>query len=146
MSDAFDPHSPPGFDPETNEKEEKQVIASPHDALFKSTLTDPRMARAFLETYLPPAVCRLMNFNHIKPMDRHFVSQYLRFLHSDVIFEVECAGEPGYVMVISEHQSTPERLMPLRALQYKLAFMDSYMKAKKKQNLALGLRVGLLQW
>ncbi len=54
------------------------IIPIPHDALFKQFLTDPRVAKDFLETYLPDKIKRLCNFNTLKLEPSSYVEKNLR--------------------------------------------------------------------
>ncbi|TLY46598.1 MAG: Rpn family recombination-promoting nuclease/putative transposase [Gammaproteobacteria bacterium] len=54
------------------------IIPIPHDALFKQFLTDPKVAKDFLETYLPDKIKNLCNFSTLKLEPNSYIEKNLR--------------------------------------------------------------------
>ncbi|MCC2672179.1 MAG: putative transposase, partial [Armatimonadetes bacterium] len=90
-------------------------------------LEDPANLRDLLRM-LAPAVIMRLDFEHAERVNRSFVQPDLRKKESDLIFRVPLAGlEDGrgaWVYVLLEHQSTPDREMPLRLLLYLTQLWD----------------------
>ena len=64
-------------------------------------------------------------------MDRvHFTLPHWKKYHNDVVFRCKTKAQKNVYIVI-EHQSTPDRLMPLRILRYKYNLLSKYIDAKK---------------
>jgi hypothetical protein len=56
-----------------------------------------------------------------------FVDEALTPLHNDLLFSVQLAGRTGLVYVLLEHQSTVDKLMPFRLLQYMVRVWQSWL-------------------
>jgi predicted transposase/invertase (TIGR01784 family) len=93
-------------------------LSTPHDALFKRTFSDPANVRDELRAVLHPALLAQLNLATLRPCPGSFVDQALAGSHSDLLFSVELSGQPALLYLICEHQSTVDRLLPLRLLGY----------------------------
>ncbi len=96
------------------------VTPTPHDALFRSTFGQPRHAAAELRAVLPAPVLAELALDTLAPLDGAFVDGELRSSCVDLLFDVKLrTGGSGLVyFFVIEHQSKPDRQMPLRLLQY----------------------------
>ncbi|MCE2004262.1 Rpn family recombination-promoting nuclease/putative transposase, partial [Enterobacter asburiae] len=71
----------------------KNSTPTPHDATFRQFLTQPDIARDFMEIHLR-AVCDLST---LKLESGSFVEDDLRQYFSDVLYSLETTGGNGYV-------------------------------------------------
>jgi predicted transposase/invertase (TIGR01784 family) len=111
----------------------KSITPTPHDRFFRGSLSDPRVAREFMETNLPTHIKALVNLKTLKMCPGTFVDEKLQLHLSDVLFSVRWAGgKPGYVYVLLEHQRNPDPLMPFRNLQYTVKIMDQHYKEHRE--------------
>ncbi|BDH47503.1 hypothetical protein TUM12370_35470 [Salmonella enterica subsp. enterica serovar Choleraesuis] len=102
----------------------------PHDAVFRQFLTQARVARDFIEIHLPRSLRALCNFNTLKLESGSFVEDTLRQYYSDVLYSLKMTNESdGYVYVLIEHQSTPDKHMAFRLLRYAVAAMQRHLDA-----------------
>jgi len=93
---------------------------TPHDALFRSLMSDPARAQAFLRDHLPAEIAGKLSDRPPRIADGSFVDDALRGTRSDLLLEVETrSGNPALVYVLVEHKSTPDPGLPLQ--------LDGYM-------------------
>jgi predicted transposase/invertase (TIGR01784 family) len=85
-----------------------------HDALFKQFLTHKETARDFLTLHLPASLRQLCDLATLKLESGSFVDEALRATHSDVLYSVKTRQGEGYIYVLIEHQSSPDRFMAFR--------------------------------
>ncbi|MBJ3815321.1 Rpn family recombination-promoting nuclease/putative transposase [Shimwellia pseudoproteus] len=106
---------------------------TPHDLVFKQFLTHPATARDFMELHLPPALRALCDFRTLRLESGSFVEEQLRPYFSDVLYSLKTRnGASGYIHVLIEHQSTPDRHMAFRLMRYAVAAMKRHLDAGHK--------------
>ena len=91
---------------------------TPHDALFRRILSDPRLAAEVIQSALPPEVAACIDFGTLELLSGSFVDDDLRATQSDLVFSAMIAGREARLFVLVEHQSSPDALMPFRLLRY----------------------------
>ncbi len=111
----------------------KSLIHNPHDALFKAALQNVNVAREFLMNYLPDDIKKILDFNQITYCPSKFLSAKLKESESDVLLKVNLAGKNAYLFILSEHQSTIDKWMPLRLLEYMCCIWDNHRKQQNNQ-------------
>lgn len=107
----------------------KIYSATPNDAIFKHFLRHKAIARDFLQAHLP---CELLAQCHLEILQLasgSFVEENLRASYSDILYALQTRDGPGYIYVLIEHQSTPDKLMPFRLMRYTLAAMQQHLDA-----------------
>ena len=112
-------------------------IKNPHDKFFKSAMTNKRVAKGFLKTYLPATILEAIDLEQLKIQKESYISESLRLSMADVVFEVAFKSKQGQMFILIEHQSVPEKLMPFRILKYTVAIMDDYLKRTKNDVLPI---------
>jgi len=113
------------------------VVHSPHDKLFKSSMADLRVAREFFEHYLPPSVRDLVDLNSLELEQGSYIDESLKLSNSDVLYTINISGKPGFLYLLCEHQSSIDKLMPLRLWQYIIAIWAEYLKKTQSETLPL---------
>ena len=112
----------------------KHNIATPHDATFRQFLKLPEIARDFMEIHLPPELRSICDFNTLKLENGSFVEENLQQYFSDVLYSLKTnEGEEGYIQVLIEHQSSPDKHMAFRMIRYAVAAMQSHLDAGHKK-------------
>ncbi|MBL5824995.1 Rpn family recombination-promoting nuclease/putative transposase [Serratia fonticola] len=104
-----------------------------HDAVFKQFLTHPDTARDFLELHLPPALLQFCDLNTLKLESGSFIESGLRAYYSDVLYSLHTEQGDGYVYVLLEHQSSPDKHMAFRLVRYAIAAMHRHLEAGHDQ-------------
>jgi predicted transposase/invertase (TIGR01784 family) len=117
----------------TKESGGKQLTPTPHDAAFKQFLTHPDTARDFMKLHLPPALLTLCDLSTLKLESGSFVEESLRPYFSDILYSLKTTTGDGYIQVLIEHQSTPDRHMAFRLLRYAVAAMQRHLDAGHKK-------------
>ncbi|MGE1561660.1 Rpn family recombination-promoting nuclease/putative transposase [Pantoea septica] len=102
---------------------------TPHDAVFKTFLAHPRTARDFLTLHLPPELLALCDLSTLKLESGSFVEDDLRPYYSDVLYSLKTRAGDGYLQVVIEHQSSPDKHMAFRLMRYAIAAMQRHLDA-----------------
>ena len=108
-------------------------IPNPHDVLFRSTLKNLDVAKDFFKAHLPALVLNKINLNHLQLCDNSLLDEELKEQCSDVLYYSKLSDEScNYLYILTEHQSSPNKLMPFRILRYQLAIMGEHLKKHPK--------------
>ena len=105
---------------------------TPHDAVFKTFLSHPQTARDFMALHLPPALLAICDLSTLRLESGSFVEDDLRPYYSDVLYSLKTGKGDGYVHVLIEHQSSPDRHMAFRLMRYAVAAMQRHLDAGHK--------------
>ncbi len=106
---------------------------TPHDATFRQFLTQPDIARDFLALHLPPELRECCDFSTLKLESGAFVEDDLRQYFSDVLYSLKTTAGNGYIHVLIEHQSSPDKHMAFRLMRYAVAAMQRHLDAGHKR-------------
>jgi len=92
-------------------------------------LEDPANLRDLL-AMLEPSVAAILDFEHAQRVNRSFIPADLQKRECDLIFRVPArhaveGATEAWVYVLLEHQSRPDREMPLRLLSYMIQLWDA---------------------
>jgi len=111
-----------------------QGTRTPHDLIFKQFLTHPETARDFMQLHLPAELQVVCDFSTLRLESGSFVEESLRPYFSDVLYSLSTiTGDEGYIHVLIEHQSTPDKHMAFRLLRYSVAAMQRHLDAGHKK-------------
>lgn len=105
---------------------------TPHDATFKQFLTHTETARDFIQLHLPEKLLALCDLATLKLESGSFVEDDLRAFYSDVLYSLKTITGEGYVHVLIEHQSTPDKHIAFRMMRYAIAAMQRHLEAEHK--------------
>ncbi|WP_036627312.1 Rpn family recombination-promoting nuclease/putative transposase [Pantoea sp. AS-PWVM4] len=112
----------------------ENATPTPHDLAFKQFLTHPDTARDFMQLHIPMELQAICDFTTLKLESGSFVEENLRPYFSDVLYSLKTtAGNEGYIHVLIEHQSTPDKHMAFRLLRYSVAAMQRHLDAGHKK-------------
>jgi len=121
------------FFSESGKMKKKNSTPTPHDATFRQFLSQPDVARDFMELHLPATLRAICDLSTLKLESGSFVEDDLRPYFSDVLYSLKTtSGDDSYVHVLIEHQSTPDRHMAFRLLRYAVATMKRHLDAGHK--------------
>ncbi|MBN9344554.1 MAG: hypothetical protein BGO76_03440 [Caedibacter sp. 38-128] len=110
---------------------------SPHDRYIRSVFTNPKVVREFFEANLPDKVKAAIDLNNIEPQKESFINDKLKQQISDILFATKFNNEDGYLYVLLEHASTPDRMLPLRLVKYMSAIVDQHLKKSENNKLPI---------
>ncbi|MCW2488875.1 Rpn family recombination-promoting nuclease/putative transposase, partial [Candidatus Symbiopectobacterium sp. NZEC127] len=105
---------------------------TPHDAMFKQFLTHPDTARDFMQLHLPKHLRKLCCLDTLKLESGSFIEDNLRAYYSDVLYSLRTIAGEGYIHVLIEHQSSPDKMMAFRLMRYAIAAMQRHLDAGHK--------------
>ncbi|MEM6051656.1 Rpn family recombination-promoting nuclease/putative transposase [Erwinia sp. P7711] len=111
----------------------KKSNPTPHDATFRQFLTQPDIARDFMQLHLPAELRAICDLSTLKLESGSFVEDDLRQYFSDVLYSLKTSAGDGYIHVLIEHQSTPDRHMAFRLIRYAVAAMQRHLEAGHKK-------------
>ncbi|EKH3195938.1 Rpn family recombination-promoting nuclease/putative transposase, partial [Salmonella enterica] len=111
----------------------KNSTPTPHDATFRQFLTQPDIARDFMELHLPAELRAICDLSTLKLESGSFVEDDLRQYFSDVLYSLKTTAGDGYIHVLVEHQSTPDKHMAFRLIRYAVAAMQRHLEAGHKK-------------
>ena len=115
-------------------------VTTPHDAVFKTFLSRVETARDFIELHLPPSLIKICKLETLRLESGSFVEDDLRPYFSDILYSLETTSGHGYVHVLIEHQSSPDKHMSFRLMRYAIAAMQRHLDS------AAGYSSALLPW
>lgn len=106
--------------------------ATPHDAVFRTFLSRVETARDFIEIHLPPSLMQICKLDTLRLESGSFIEDDLRPYYSDILYSLETTSGCGYVHVLIEHQSSPDKLMAFRLMRYAIAAMQRHIEEGHK--------------
>lgn len=107
----------------------KKHTPTPHDAIFKTFLSHPTTAKDFMSLHLPPKLMEICDLTTLKLESGSFVEDDLRPYYSDILYSLKTSQGDGYVHVLIEHQSSPDKFMAFRLMRYAIAAMQRHLDA-----------------
>ena len=101
-------------------------MATIHDSGYKRLFANRTIFRQLIETFVPETWVRELDFDSCETLDKSFVSDHYKETESDLVYKVKFHGRDVYLVILLEFQSTVDRFMALRVLNYLTNFyMDS---------------------
>ncbi|WP_437754936.1 Rpn family recombination-promoting nuclease/putative transposase [Sorangium sp. So ce1389] len=115
------------------------MTPTPHDALFKSTFSQPQHAAGALREALPAALAARIDFASLALQPGSFIDEALAASHSDLLFTARLEQGSRFIYVLFEHQSTMHPLMASRLLAYMARIWQGYLERHPKATLLPGI-------
>jgi len=112
----------------------EQKTANHHDIGYKEIFSYLEMVQQLIEGFAPKEVADLLDFSTLKPHPGHYITPTFQNKEEDIVWSVkaqlEPAGEPVeiYLYILLEFQSSVDRTMPVRFMQYIASFYDHLLK------------------
>ena len=106
-------------------------------ATRQAMMTNPRVIREFFDHHLPDNIKNILDFSSIEPQKESFVEDSLRLQIADLLYAVRFNETPGFLYVLLEHASTPDKMLPFRMLKYMTKIMDSHLQKTGSKQLPL---------
>lgn len=86
-----------------------------------------------MQIHLPEKLLKICDLTTLKLESGSFVEDDLRQYFSDVLYSLRTSTGDGYIHVLIEHQSTPDRHMAFRLIRYAVVAMQRHLKAGHKK-------------
>jgi predicted transposase/invertase (TIGR01784 family) len=100
-------------------------------------MSEPKVIREFFEQNLPANIKSVINFATIQPQKESFIDDKLKLQITDMLYSAEFGNKLGYLYLLVEHQSTPNKLMAFRVLKYMVAIMEHHVKQTNSDRLPI---------
>jgi hypothetical protein len=97
---------------------QERPLHQPNDHLFKSVFSSPINAAGLLKHHLPPDLSAVLNAESLTVENPPFLDPSFSSLESDLFLKVGLSGNDAFLLVLLEHQSSPDARLPLRILGY----------------------------
>ncbi|HGJ5854760.1 Rpn family recombination-promoting nuclease/putative transposase [Arsenophonus nasoniae] len=110
----------------------KKFTPTPHDAVFKQFLSEKETAKDFFDIWLPDEIKALCELESLKVESGSFIDAEMKNYQSDILYSVKTEKGNGYLYLLIEHQSTPDKLMAWRLMRYSMAAMQKHLEAGHK--------------
>lgn len=82
---------------------------------------------------MPEHIRSLCDFNTLALTNSSFIDKKLRSRLSDVLYTVQTEVGDGYLYLLIEHQSTPDKLMSWRLMHYSFLAMNQHLQQGHKK-------------
>lgn len=94
------------------------ALPNPHDRFFKKSMSNMIIAKDFFQHHLPNEILHQVDLSSLSLQTGSFVDQDLQQKFTDILYAVNFGNQSGYLYLLTEHQSSPDRWMPLRIQRY----------------------------
>ncbi len=102
-----------------------------HDSGYKKLLSNRTIFQQLIETFVQEEWVKEIDFTQCETLDKSFLSDHYKETESDLIYKVRFRGREAYLVVLLEFQSTVDRFMALRVLNYITNFYMDYVESTK---------------
>ncbi|WP_353571174.1 Rpn family recombination-promoting nuclease/putative transposase [Candidatus Albibeggiatoa sp. nov. BB20] len=109
-----------------------------HDCGYKKLFSNKAIFQELLETFVHLDWVQDLDFEHCEKLDKSFVSAHYKEAESDIIYKIHFKQPnrlPAYILILVEFQSTIQRFMAVRVLNYITNFYMDYIAAHKNATL-----------
>ncbi|WP_334472874.1 Rpn family recombination-promoting nuclease/putative transposase [Arsenophonus sp. PmNCSU2021_1] len=111
----------------------RKFTPTPHDAVFRQFLSEKETAKDFFDIWLPDEIKSLCDLNSLKVESSSFIDSEMKNYQSDILYSVSTAKGSGYIYVLIEAQSTPDKLIAWRLMRYSMSAMQKHLDAGHKE-------------
>lgn len=102
-----------------------------HDGWYKRLFAHRNTVRDLVRAFVREPWVEELDFNTLKPVSPSLVGDKLERREADAVWEVTFRGQPLYVCLLVEFQSTVDRTMALRVAAYVLLLYQALDRHKK---------------
>jgi len=113
-------------------KPSKEKNMVPHDAFVKISMYIKEVVMAFFAANLPKKILKITDLSTLEQEKSDFLDNTLEHGIVDLLYSVRINDQIGYVSLLLEDQSTPDKYMPLRIQKYMLRICDAHLKKHPK--------------
>jgi predicted transposase/invertase (TIGR01784 family) len=103
-----------------------------HDAQYKELFSNPTLVSELLRSFVNEEFVKHLDFSTLKKMNAHFVTGKFQKREADLIYQINFKGQPVYIYLLLEFQSTVDKFMSLRLLEYIVQFYKDLLKIEKR--------------
>ena len=103
-----------------------------HDSGYKKLFANKTIFRELIQSFVHETWVKDIDFEACETLDKSFISDHYKQTESDIIYKLRLKDKEIYIFILIEFQSTVERFMALRMLNYITNFYMDYLKSNKK--------------
>lgn len=100
-------------------------IRNPHDKFLKEMLGNVETAKDFITNYLPQQVLQVMDVDTLEPQKDSFINKELEESFSDLLYKVDICNQEGYLYLLLEHKSYPDKGITFQLLKYMVEIWEA---------------------
>lgn len=102
-----------------------------HDAQYKELFSNPTLISELLRSFVDEDFVKHLDFSSLKKLNTHFVTGKFLKREADLIYQINFKGNPVYIYLLLEFQSSVDTFMSLRLLEYIVQFYKDLLKVEK---------------
>jgi predicted transposase/invertase (TIGR01784 family) len=125
-------------------------ITNPHDKFSRQIWSDKENAVDFLKNYLPQNLLQKIDLDTLSIEKDSFVDKNLKESFSDLLYKVQFDQHEGFIYILFEHKSHPDRYTALQLLKYMVSIWELFLKQNKITKLPFILPLviyhGMTKW
>lgn len=107
-----------------------------HDSGYKKLFSNKVIFKQLIETFVKEPWVKKLDFSEFETLPKSFLSEHYKETESDLICKLKLEGKDFYFFVLLEFQSTVDRFMAVRMLNYITSFwLDLITKKPKPKKL-----------
>lgn len=109
--------------------------ANIHDKFFKEAMADINIAKIFFQQHLPKYIQSKINLTSLKQANSLFINAEFKLREADLVYKVNFKSKKNkvdYAYLLLEHQSTPDKNIPMRLVNYMLNIAEYNAKQDNK--------------
>src|SRR6185312_7083731 len=116
---------------------EDQPLHNPHDKLLFATLRNHEMAKDAIRNHMPKELVSQLALDLLKPYKTKLVSPQMKEFQADIFYEIPFQNTTALLLFHCEHQTKPERTLPLKVWQYLFLVLLEYAENYPNQPLPI---------
>jgi len=102
------------------------TLHQPHDAFFRKSMSDLRVAKDFFLQHLPHSLQAQIDWEHLKLQNASFLDEHLKRSAADMLYQVTLNQKPAYLYLLCEHTSSPDPQLPFRIIRYMVRIIQQH--------------------
>jgi len=106
-------------------------MAQLHDTGYKFLFSHADLVRELLEVFAPEGLSELLDYSTLRPETGSFITPAMKRREDDIVWSIELQGQRIYLYLLMEFQSSIDRGMPVRIMQYVAALYDHLIRSKQ---------------
>ena len=112
----------------------KPEVHQPDDRFFKSAMSDPEVAKAYLQQFYPD-IAALADLDTLQPQNAEALRPNLKLFSADVVYRCKLKGDSGqhfHFCLLFEHKSEAEEHVAIQIGLYIFLLLREQLKSKKQ--------------
>jgi len=108
------------------------VVHDFHDRSYKDLLSHPEMIKDLLTGFVQEDFIADIDFSDFQKVGTTYILEEYQKRETDLIIRLNLKGQEAYLYILIELQSTPDKYIALRVLEYLLTFYQDLLKQKEQ--------------